>query len=155
MSLEHNQKINQTTMPKKNPQPKIKITQLSYVNLYSSNFEKLTEFYEKTLGLNAQKNNKNNWFGFNTGGTTFAIEPQSNRNNYTFKYNHNNPILLQFKINSIPQLTNITANLEKNGVTITQKLIKKNYGTFTTFLDPDNNVIELLVEPKTTASKQK
>ncbi len=90
--------------------------------------------------------NKGNWFGFNTGETTFALEPQSNRKAYDFKFNTKNPILLQFRVKSIAELKRITKMLESKHVHIKQRLLKKSYGTITTIIDPDNNVIEFLVK---------
>ena len=126
----------------------ISLKKLSFVNLYTPNFDKLIHFYRDVLGLNAFPDNKGNWFGFCTGETTFALEPKENRKSYDFEFNKDNPILLQFCVDSIKELEMLTESLEKKGVKIKQKLQKKNYGTITTFLDSDNNVIELLVQEK-------
>ena len=127
---------------------KNKPLKLAFVNLFTKNYEKQTKFYEETLGLTPQKGNKGNWFGFQTGETSFAIEPQTNRNSYQFNYNKENPYLLQFKVSTIKELKEITKTLETKGVRITQPLKKMSFGTITTFLDPDNNVVELIVETK-------
>lgn len=119
---------------------------MSFVNLYSHNFDKLISFYRDVLGLKPLQNNKRNWFGFDTGETTFALEPEDNRKSYHFEFNKENPILLQFQVDSVPELKRITEALENKGVKVKQKLLKKSYGTITTLVDPDNNVIELLTE---------
>jgi predicted enzyme related to lactoylglutathione lyase len=84
------------------------------------------------------------WYGFDTGTVQFAIEPMSNRDKYKFDYEKKNPVLIQFKAVSMEDLTQMTERLEKAGVVIGQRIMKKSYGTVTTFVDPDGNVIELL-----------
>ncbi len=120
---------------------------LAFVNLLSKNHEKLIEFYKKIVGLkpiNEADSVAKNWYGFDTGKTRFAIEPMSNRDKYQFDYNKSNPVLIQFKANSLEDLKEWTERLEKERVTIGQRMVKKSYGTFTTFVDPDGNCIELL-----------
>lgn len=123
---------------------------LIYINLLSKNSEKLIEFYTKVVGLSPLDNTKNpatdTWYGFDTGNTTFAIEPMSNRDKYstTSEYNKSNPTLIQFKANSLEELTEWTERLERAGVHIVQRILKRSYGTFTTFADPDGNLIEIL-----------
>ena len=121
------------------------LKKISFVNLYTPNFEKMINFYTK-IGLKPLQKNKGNWFGFSTGQTTFALEPQKNRKSYNFEFNKENPILIQFEVKSIKNLKEITKKLENQKVRIKQKTLKKSYGTITTFLDPNNNVIELLVK---------
>lgn len=121
---------------------------LAFVNLLSKNHEKLIKFYTKIVGLNPLDKKADpvteHWYGFDTGKTHFAIEPMSNRDKYQFDYNKGNPVLIQFKANSLEDLKKWTERLEKEGVAIGQRMIKKRYGTFTTFVDPDGNCIELL-----------
>jgi len=123
----------------------MKIKKISFINLYTPNFHKAIKFYKK-IGLTSLKGNKGNWFGFSTGQTIFALEPQTNRKSYNFKFNKDNPILIQFKVKTVKDLMQITKNLENKGVKVKQKVLKKSYGTITTFLDPDSNAIELLVK---------
>ena len=123
---------------------------LIFINLLSKNSEKLIEFYTKVVGLSPLDTTKNpatdTWYGFDTGNTTFAIEPMSNRDKYstTSEYNKSNHTLIQFKANSLEELTEWTERLEKEGVHIVQRILKRSYGTFTTFADPDGNLIEIL-----------
>ena len=104
---------------------------LIYVNLLSKNSEKLIEFYTKVVGLSPLDSTKNpatdTWYGFDTGNTPFAIEPMSNRDKYNFEYNKSNPVLIQFKANSLEELSEWTERLEKDGVHIGQRILKKNY----------------------------
>lgn len=121
-----------------------------FVNLLSDNHERLIEFYDKVVGLDPSEPDvdpsADNWYGFNTGNSQFAIEPMSNRDKYNFDYAKGNPVLIQFKADSLEDLTAWTEKLENEGVTIGQRIMKKDYGTVTTFTDPDGNVIELLYE---------
>lgn len=121
-----------------------------FVNLLSNNHERLIEFYDKVVGLDPSEPDvdpaKDNWYGFETGNSQFAIEPMSNRDKYNFDYDKGNPVLIQFKADSLEDLAAWTEKLEKEGVTIGQRIMKKDYGTVTTFTDPDGNVIELLYE---------
>lgn len=121
---------------------------LIYVNLLSNNHEELIKFYDNVVGLKPLEPDADasaeKWYGFDTGHTQFAIEPMSNRDKYTIDYNKGNPTLIQFKVNSKDELEKWTQKLEESGVTIGQRVLEKSYGTVTTFVDPDGNLIELL-----------
>ena len=121
---------------------------LIYVNVLSNNHERLIKFYNKVVGFKPLEPEADpsaeHWYGFDTGHTQFAIEPMSNRDKYDFEYDKGNPVLIQFKANSLEHLTEWTERLEKEGVNIGQRIMKKSYGTVTTFTDPDGNLIELL-----------
>lgn len=121
---------------------------LIYVNLLSNNHEELIEFYTKVVGLDPVSHEENpakaKWYGFDTGKVGFAIEPMSNRDKYEFEYKKDNPVLIQFKAESLEELTTWTERLEQAEVPIGQRIMQKSYGTVTTFVDPDGNVIELL-----------
>ncbi len=123
---------------------------LVYTNLLSNDHESLIKFYTTVVGLNPLEPDADpkaeKWYGFDTGHTKFAIEPMSNRDKYDFDYDKGNPVLIQFKANNLEDLTKWTERLEKEGVTIGQRILKKSYGIVTTFVDPDGNVIELLCE---------
>ncbi len=121
---------------------------LIYVNVLSNDHERLIKFYNKVVGFKPLEPKADpsaeHWYGFDTGRTQFAIEPMSNRDKYDFDYDKGNPVLIQFKATSIEHLTEWTESLEKEGVNIGQRVMKKSYGTVTTFTDPDGNLIELL-----------
>lgn len=125
---------------------------LPFVNLLSNNHVELIEFYTNVVGLTPvnpdEDPKKEKWYGFNTGAATFAIEPMSNRDKYNFSYNKENPVLIQLKAKGVDHLTEWTERLEKTNVTIGQRIMEKSYGTVTTFVDPDGNLIELLVKSK-------
>ena len=124
--------------------------ELIYVNLLSKDHKKLIEFYTEVVGLKPLNPNadtsKEKWYGFSTGKTQFAIEPMSNRDEYNLESEAKNPTLIQFKAESVEDLTKWTEKLEKSGVKIIQRILKKSYGTVTTFIDPDDNILELLYQ---------
>ena len=121
---------------------------LIYVNLLSENPERLTKFYADVVGLNPIEPTADpateTWYGFDTGHTKFAIEPMSNRDAYDFDYAKRSPFLIQFRAGTLQELTEWTEKLEKGGVKLGQRMVKKSYGTATTFADPDGNLIEIL-----------
>jgi len=124
------------------------VPDLVYANLLSEKHEELISFYTNVVGLTPLQTNEDpateKWYGFDTGFAQFAIEPMSNRDKYDFEYSRGNPVLIQFKADSLEHLKEWTKRLEKHGVVIGQKVMEKSYGTVTTFVDPDGNVIELL-----------
>lgn len=119
---------------------------ISFVNLYSKNNHQLISFYRDVVGLKDLKGTTEHWHGFDTGQTTFAIEPLSNRDTYAFEYNKANPVLIQLRAKNTEDLEQWTRELEEKGVVMHQRMVKRNFGTISTFTDPDGNVIELLYE---------
>lgn len=124
---------------------------LIYTNLLSENHEKLIEFYTNVVGLQPvapdEDPAKEKWYGYKTGKAGFAIEPMSNRDKYQFEYKKGNPTLIQLKVDTFEALTAWTERLEAADVVIGQRMRESSYGIFTTFVDPDGNVIELLHVP--------
>lgn len=126
--------------------------ELVYTNVLSPDHASLIDFYTNVVGLDPVNPDedpaKEKWYGFKTGDVGFAIEPLSNRDKYEFEYQKGNPVLIQFKAESIEALTEWTERLEAKDVVIGQRIMEKSYGIVTTFVDPDGNVIELLYESK-------
>jgi len=124
--------------------------ELCYTNVLSANHAELINFYTNVVGLQPKDLKKDpakdTWYGFEMDGATFAIEPMSNRDKYSFNYNKKNPVLIQFRAHSEEHLQEWTEQLEKNNVVIGQRIMQKGYGMVTTFVDPDGNVVELLYE---------
>lgn len=121
-----------------------------YTNLLSADHERLIQFYTEVVGLEPLSPDedpaKEKWYGFKTGKAGFAIEPMSNRDKYQFDYQKGNPVLIQFKAETLEELTEWTKRLEAAEVPIGQRIMEKSYGIVTTFVDPDGNVIELLYQ---------
>src|SRR5687767_859609 len=124
--------------------------EISYINLYSSNNKKLINFYRDIVGITPQDNQDedSHWYGFETKNIIFAIEPQENRKGYPFDFNTNNPILIQFKAESLEQLEEMNKQLETAGVKLLRRSEKRSYGLVTNFTDPDGNILEILLEKK-------
>lgn len=91
------------------------------------------------------QNDTDNWYGFKTGKTTFAIEPLSNRKDFKFKYNKHNQVLIQFLAKDINHFEAMNKQLKDNGVNIVRQSVKSHYGMFTNFLDTDGNLFEILL----------
>jgi predicted enzyme related to lactoylglutathione lyase len=123
---------------------------ISYLNLYSKNNKALIAFYRDVLGISPLpgQSEDQNWYGLQTKGVTVAIEPEENRQGFGFVYNQNNPILIQFKANDEAQLEAMNQQLEKMGIALLRRSEEKSYGTVTNFLDPDGNLLEILLEKK-------
>lgn len=122
--------------------------QISHINLFSQNNKKLIEFY-RSLGIKPfNQDIEGNWYGFNTKGTIFAIEPVSNRQKVAKALNitRNDSVLIQFKANNLQELESMSDIAEKAGAQIMWRMKKASYGIITNFLDPDGNLIEILLE---------
>lgn len=120
---------------------------ISHVNLYSKDQPNLVRFYRDLVGLPVlgDLTDESKWHGFDTQGATFALEPLSNRNSYTWEYNKGNPVLIQFLANDEVELEAMNQQLEKNDVKLVRRSEQRSYGKITNFLDPDGNVMEILL----------
>lgn len=129
-------------------------SKISFLNLYSDDPQKLIQFYRDRLGMSPEPGVKevDDWYGFQTEGLTFAIEPSSNRENYKdLGVNLKNNTLLQFQADSLEELEAMNQQLEKNGVKLLNRSKKMSYGVITNFVDQDGNLMEVLfpVDEKT------
>ena len=117
---------------------------IGFINFKSEQMPTLIQFYRDTLGMKdvevGQEENSG-WYGFETGETTFAIEPVKEGGMGV-------GTLIQFILDSVEELEEANQYLEKQGVVITARSVTRSYGTFSNFRDPDGNKIELLVLPK-------
>lgn len=126
---------------------------ISFVNLYSNDQQRLVSFYRDVLGMSPVEpvdDNDDHWFGFSAGsGFTFALEPVSNRANYAnVDYRKENPVLIQFAARDREHFDMMTAHLKERGVPIINEARAMSYGTITNFLDPDGNLLEILLPKK-------
>lgn len=125
-------------------------SRVSFVNLYSNDQQRLVSFYRDILGMAPVEpvdDNNDHWFGFSAGsGLTFALEPMTNRANYAdVDYRKENPVLIQFAAADREQFDAMTAHLKENNVPIINEAKVMSYGTITNFLDPDGNLLEILL----------
>lgn len=123
-------------------------SKISFLNLYSDDPQKLIQFYRDRLGMQPEAGVQegDDWFGFETEGVTFAIEPSNNRENYKdLGVNLKNNVLIQFHADSREELEAMNAHLERQGVKLLNKSKQMDYGVITNFVDPDGNLIEILL----------
>lgn len=125
-------------------------SRISFVNLYSNDQQRLVAFYRDVLGMGPVEpveGNDSHWFGFSAGsGLTFAVEPMANRANYVdIDYRKENPVLIQFAAADRAQFYAMTTHLKEKGVPIVNEAKEMSYGTITNFLDPDGNLLEILL----------
>ena len=126
-------------------------SRISFVNLYSNDQQRLVSFYRDVLGMGPVEpieDNDDHWFGFSAGsGLTFAIEPMTNRANYAdLDYRKENPVLIQFAAADRAQFDAMTVHLKEKNVPIVNEAKEMSYGTITNFLDPDGNLLEILLQ---------
>ena len=89
---------------------------ISYIDIYTRDYERLTTFYRDVIGMKPQSENETadtKWYGFETGNTTFAIEREENRDKYDLKFRRDNPVLIQFRAKTMEQLTQMNERLKK------------------------------------------
>lgn len=88
------------------------------------------------------------WYGFDTQGATFAVEPDSNREKVAKELGieRKDTVLIQFKADTMEELEEMTDRLVSIGAKILWDKKKVSYGTVTNFLDPDGNMLEILLE---------
>jgi catechol 2,3-dioxygenase-like lactoylglutathione lyase family enzyme len=119
-----------------------------FLNLYSDRPRELIRFYRDTLGMPAMPDQQDadDWYGFETAGITFAIEPTSNRDNYkNLNVNLRNNTLLQFVAETPEEFEAMNLQLEQRGVKLLNRSKKMSYGHITNFVDPDGNLVEILL----------
>jgi len=122
--------------------------EIAYVCIFTSNLEESVIFYRDILGLAEDPSRcEENFHALKAGSTYIGIERKGVRKDGQ-KTKAENPVLLQFKASSIKELKKITAKLKAKKVTLLETMVKKHYGTFTNFLDPDGNKLEILYQPK-------
>ena len=122
-------------------------SKIGFLNLYSDKPADLVRFYRDTVGMEAMPDQKDSddWFGFETDGLTFAIEPTSNRDNYkNLPVNLANNTLLQFICDTAEELEAMNVLLESRGVKLLNRSKQFSYGLITNFVDPDGNLVEVL-----------
>ncbi len=127
----------------------IRLKTIAYICLYTSNVEEAVKFYRDVLGLIPTDSNLDptsaTFYSFQTGETMLAIEPKGIRKN-GMKTKAENPVLLQFKMESAEELEQMNKRLEEKGVTLLERSKQTAYGMITDFCDPDGNKVEILCQ---------
>lgn len=121
---------------------------ITHVCLYVANMERSVAFYRDVLGLKPlPKHTTPNFFAFDAGGVMLGLEPNGVGKKGE-KTKAENPVLLQFRADSLDHLENMNRRLESHGVQLTNRSHQMSYGTITNFLDPDGNKLEILFQTK-------
>ena len=119
---------------------------LSGVILWTENLNELSRFYTDILKLKPHSK-KSNYivFSWNTGMETFKFSIGSHPK-VSGKSNDSYRIMLNFNVDNIYDEID---NLKSHGVEIIREPEKEKWGgTVASFLDPDNNIIQFLEQPK-------
>ena len=120
--------------------------EIACICIYASNLEESVLFYRDILGLEEDLAASDKSFhALKAGVNNIGIERNGVRKDGQ-KTKAENPILLQFKANSMEELEKITKQLETKGANIIDRLVQKSYATITNLLDPDGNKVEIIYQ---------
>ena len=118
----------------------------SFICLFVSDVARSVDFYEKVLKLERLPEQSTKHFNaFRFGSLIFGIEGKGSAVAGE-KSREQNPIVLQFSVDSLEALEKITSELEKQQVTIIDRKREYSFATLTSFLDPDGNRLEMLYQ---------
>ena len=119
---------------------------IAYICIFASNFEESIAFYRDVLELQEDLSRSAEDFrALKAGSTCIGIERNGVRK-HGEKTKAENPVLVQFKARNLHELKEFTERLESKGVRILERVMETHYGTFTNFLDPDGNKLEILYQ---------
>ena len=122
------------------------LKKISHICLHVSDFEESVKFYRDVLGLKSIADLvTENFYALDAGGVVLGIEPGGVRNT-NGKAKTENPILLQFKADSLEDLEEMNKFLEGHEVKLKDRSTKRSYGYITNFYDPDGNKLEVLFQ---------
>lgn len=129
-----------------NPKP---LKTISCICLYVSDVTESARFYTDVLRLEPANKNEDpatsTWFSFKTGETVLALERNGIKKE-GLKTKAENPIILQFNIESQEELEKFNQHLEENAVKLLDRSKQASYGLITNFCDPDGNKLELICQ---------
>lgn len=115
------------------------ITNIKYVCIYVSDFEKSLTFYKKGLGFEVTYQ-EDGFAQFNTEGAMLTIEKGGEKNAEPKDYKKNG-FLIQFEVEDIEKAVGY---LKSNNVKITQEITDLEFGRVAMIMDPDGNQLQLL-----------
>ncbi len=122
---------------------------LAYTCLYVSNMNESVQFYQDILGLEPAHSEEDpkasSWYAFKTGQTVLALEKNGVKKE-GLKSKAENPILVQFAVESPHKLEELNQQLESRGVKLLERSRRTNYGLITNFCDPDGNKLEIICQ---------
>ncbi len=119
---------------------------IAYICIFAGDFDGSVIFYRDKLGLEEDlSRSAKNFHALKAGNIFIGIERNGFRKGEQ-KTKAENAVLIQFKASTPVELKEITEKLEAKGVQIVDRLVETAYGTFTNFLDPDGNKLEVLYQ---------
>ncbi len=122
---------------------------VKFICIFAADFEESVRFYRDILGLDPVDPSidpaHTNFYGLKANNVIIGIEKGGFRKDGE-KTKAENAILLQFHIENTEELEQANQYLESKGVTLLNKSIETHYGSYSNFLDPDGNKIELLAD---------
>ena len=120
---------------------------IAYICIATSNLEESIIFYRDILGLREDlSRSEKDFHALKAGSIYIGIERKGVKKEGQ-KTKAENAVLIQFKASSIEELKKLTQELESKNVRILKTMVESHYGTFTNFLDPDGNKLEILYQP--------
>jgi len=119
---------------------------ISHVCVHVSDMQESVKFYRDALGLKPIESLiTEHFYALDAGNIILGIEPGGVKNPQG-KPKTENPVLLQFKAESLEHLEQINQFLESRGVKLVDRSKKRSYGYITNFYDPDGNKLEVLFQ---------
>ena len=120
---------------------------VAYICIFAGNFHESVIFYRDILGLEEDlSRSEENFHALKAGATYIGIERNGFRKEGQ-KTKAENAVLIQFKAHSLEELKKLTEELGTKDVRMLKKIVETHYGTFTNFLDPDGNKLEIIYQP--------
>ncbi|MCB0833934.1 MAG: VOC family protein [Bacteroidetes bacterium] len=115
------------------------ISNIKYVCVYVSDFEKSLSFYKDGLGL-AVTYKEDGFAQFDTDGTILSIEKGGEKSEAPKDYRKNG-ILIQFEVEDLEKAV---GTLKSKNVKFTQDITEMDFGRIAVIIDPDGNQLQLL-----------
>lgn len=120
---------------------------IAYICIFAYDFDQSVAFYRDILGLEQDlSKSTENFCALNVGATYIGIERNGTRKDGQ-KTKAENAVLVQFKAETLAELKKLTEELKTKNVRMLKTLVETHYGTFTNFLDPDGNKLEIIYQP--------
>lgn len=115
------------------------ITNIKYVCIYASDFDRSLAFYKDGLGLDITYHEEG-LAQFNTEGTILILEKGGERSAEPKDYKKNG-ILIQFEVDDMERTV---GTLKSRNVKFTQGITELEFGKTAVVVDPDGNQLQLL-----------
>lgn len=115
------------------------LTNIKYVSLYVSDFERALAFYKDGLGLDVTYM-EDGFAQFNTEGAILTIEQGGERSEKPKDF-HKSGVLVQFEVEDLQKTV---GTLKSKNVKFTQDVKEEDFGSTAVIVDPDGHQLLLL-----------